>query len=171
MEVSFPEGYRLEQLSREHPRRKFRSGNQRMDDWLLTKALQQQNKRLSKTSVLLEDGEIAGYYTLAMSHVGFGELPDEIRKALPKRLLPAIVLGWLGVSETQQGQGLGTRLLAAALVDCHRASQIVPFIGVVLDALDETTKQFYERFDFQSLPGHSMRMFLTADRLEQMTGE
>ena len=94
--VRFPEGFRLERLRREHPRRQFQSGDHDVDDWLATKALQNQEKRLSVTKVLLDEtGAIAGYYTLATGQVDFAELPAEATKRLPRRLLPVAVLAWL----------------------------------------------------------------------------
>jgi uncharacterized protein (DUF1778 family) len=47
-----PHGFRLEPLRRAHPRRSFRCGEEKVDDWLATKALQHQEKRLSVTKVL-----------------------------------------------------------------------------------------------------------------------
>jgi hypothetical protein len=90
--VLFPDGFRLESLRRAHPRRSFRCGEDKVDDWLATKALQQQEKRLSVTRVLLDEASaIAGYYTLATGQVDFGDLPPEVAKHLPRRNLPEIV--------------------------------------------------------------------------------
>jgi ribosomal protein S18 acetylase RimI-like enzyme len=167
--VVFPEGYCLEPLQRDHPRSSFRSGVQEVDDWLATKALQNQTKHLSVTRVLLDqEGLIAGYYTVATSQVDFGDLPPEVRKGLPRRMLPVAVLAWLGVSETHQGQGLGRLLLAQALRDCYEAGQTFAFIAVILDCINDTAKAFYQRFDFEELPGHENRLFLSAQRLEAM---
>ena len=58
-------------------------------------------------------------YTLAMGQVNFDELPREMARKLPGTLLPIITLAWLGVDEQYQGRGLGKRLLAQALSDCH----------------------------------------------------
>ena len=111
--VRFPEGFRLAVLRRDHPRKEFSSGEKKVDDWLATKALQNQDKQLSSTKVLLDTaGAIAGYYTLAMGYVDFDDLPDDLRMRLPHRLLPVAVLAWMGVSGSHQGQGHGRRLLA-----------------------------------------------------------
>jgi hypothetical protein len=60
---------------------------------------------------------------------------------------------------------LGERLLAIALRDCWEASRIFPFIAVILDCLDERTRGFYGRWDFQELPNHPLRLFSSAARL------
>jgi GNAT superfamily N-acetyltransferase len=160
---------KLERLQREHSRGRFRSGQADVDEWLATKALQHQEKHLSVTKVLVDDrGAVAGYYTLATGQVDFGELPVELAKRLPRRVLPVAVLAWLGVGESDQGQGLGTRLLAQALRDCYEAGKTFAFIAVILDCVDAAAKSFYQRWDFEALPGHPYRLFLSAKRLEAM---
>lgn len=161
-----PAGYRLERLAKSHPRKRFCSGEPSVDDWLHTKSLQQQSKRLSSSTVLLDPmGEIAGYYTLATGQVDFGDLPIDITKRLPKRVLPVAVLAWLGVSQVHQGHGLGKLLLTQAICDCHEASHTLPFVAVVLDCVSPAAKVFYERFGFQQMPGDPFRMYISADRL------
>jgi GNAT superfamily N-acetyltransferase len=170
--VRFPEGFHLESLHRRHPRKDFRSGEKLVDDWLAAGALQNQDKHLSATKVLLDEaGAIAGYYTLATGQVDFGDLPAEIAKSLPRRLLPVAVLAWLGVSLQRQRQGLGRLLIAQALRDCHEAGKTFAFIAVILDCLNDAAKAFYQQWDFQELPGHPHRLFLSARRLEAMMGE
>ncbi len=165
--VRFPEGFRLETLRREHPRPKFRSGQRQVDDWLATKALQHQEKRLSVTRVLLDGvGGLAGYYTLATGQVDFSELPADVVRRLPRRQLPVAVLAWLGVDQGFQGRGLGGLLLAQALRDCHDAGKTFSFIAVILDCVDDAAKAFYQRYDFQELPGHPYRLFLSAAQLD-----
>jgi GNAT superfamily N-acetyltransferase len=167
--VQFPADLTLEALRRDHPRRRFASGQPKVDDWLRSKALQQQDKHLSATKVLLDaEGKIAGYYTLAIGQVDFGDLPASLSKTLPKRFLPVALLAWLGVSHDRQGQGLGKRLLAQALVDCHHASATFPFIAVILDCVDEAAKAFFQAHDFAELPGHANRLYLSARQLEAM---
>jgi GNAT superfamily N-acetyltransferase len=167
--VSLHAGFRLEALEREHPRRAFESVETTVDNWLNTKALQHQNKRLSVTKVLLDEtGAIAGYFTLATGQVDFGELPIDLAKHLPRRQLPVAILAWLGVARDRQGQGLGRLLLAQALTDCYEAGKTFAFIAVILDCVDDRAKAFYQRWDFQELPGHPYRLFLSANQLDAL---
>jgi GNAT superfamily N-acetyltransferase len=165
----FPAGFQLERLARAHPRKEFRSGAAEVDEWLTKNALQNQDKHLSTTRVLLDErGQIAGYFTLASGQVDFGDLPPDEAKKLPRRLLPVAVLAWLGVSVEHQGKGLGRLLLAQALRDCYEAGHTFAFIAVVLDCVNDAAKAFYQKFDFRELPGHPYRLFLSAARLEAM---
>ena len=85
----FPEGWSIEALVRSHPRRKFESGNDDVDEWLKKSAFQSQKKHLTTTKVLLDEGrEIAGYYTLAFSQVDFSDLPADLVKKLPRQRSP-----------------------------------------------------------------------------------
>ena len=170
--VRLPQGLRIEQLRREHSRRKFRSGEERVDQWLASKALQHQDKHLSATKALVDDaGTIAGYYTLATGQVDFGDLPVELVKQLPRRVLPVAVLAWLGVDARHQGRGLGGSLLAQALRDCWEAGKTFAFVAVILDCVSDDAKKFYQHWDFQELPSHPYRLFLSAKRLKAMMGE
>jgi GNAT superfamily N-acetyltransferase len=167
--IRFPDGFRLEPLRRSHPRKRFRSGEGQVDGWLSSKALQNQDKHLSATKVLLDDTDaIAGYYTLATGQVDFSDLPGEAAKGLPRRLLPVAVLAWLGVSAGHQGRGLGRLLLAQALRDCYEAGKTFAFVAVILDCISDAAKAFYQQWDFQELPGRPYRLFLSAKQLDAM---
>lgn len=164
--VLLPEGFCCEPLRKDHPRAAFACGNVPVDAWLAKHALQNQDKHLSVTRVLVApDGAIAGFYTLATGQVGFGDLPAEIAKRLPRRALPVAVLAWLGVDQHFGGRGLGTRLLAQALADCHAAGRTFAFVAVVIDCIDEAAKAFYQRWDFREIPGRPLRLFLSAQGL------
>lgn len=167
--VAFPQDFRLESLQRGHPRRHFDCGQGEVNDWLRSKALQHQEKRLSSTRVLVSpDGGIAGYYTLATGQVDFGDLPTELVRKLPRRALPVAVVAWLGVSLAHQGQQLGERLFAQALRDCYQAGQTFAFVAVILDCIDDRAKRFYQRWDFVELPGNPYRLFLSSQTLAAM---
>ena len=159
--VAFPDGLNLSTLERKHRRKTFDCGEPSVNDWLRARALQNLDKRLSTTRVLLTvDGDIAGFYTLATGQVDFGDLPQELSRSLPRRALPVAVLAWLGVDRGFQGRGLGNRLLAQALRDCYTAGETFAFIAVILDCLNDQAKRFYQRWDFQELPGNPYRLFL-----------
>lgn len=133
------------------------------------KALQHQVKHLSATKILLDDADvISGYYTLATGQIDFSDLPAEVAKNLPRRVLPAAVLAWLGVELNRQSQELGRMLLAQALRDCWEAGKTFPFVAVVLDCLNGSAKRFYQHYDFAELPGHPFRLYLSAKHLEAM---
>ncbi|MCA9215610.1 MAG: GNAT family N-acetyltransferase [Planctomycetales bacterium] len=167
--VQFPAGWYVELLSKAHNRRKFSSGHLDVDRWFKQTAFQSQKKHLTVTKVLLDaTGSVAGFYSLATSQIDFSDLPPEISKSLPKRLLPVAVLAWFGVDYRQQGQGIGKRLLATALRDCYEASDTFAFIAVILDCIDTSAKHFYRQFHFAELPGYPLRLFVPFRLLKEM---
>ncbi len=171
-QVSWPDGFSIEQLKKSYKRSSFSSGTESVDEWLKKHAHQAQKKRLSITRVLVKETDIiAGYYTLAMGQVNFDLLPIDMAKKMPDTLLPVITLAWLGLDQRFQNRGLGKRLLAQALVDCHNTGQIMPFIAVLLDCATVNAKSFYRHFDFEELPGHRMKLMLSWKLLDQMMKE
>lgn len=168
-EVVFPDGFRLVPLERGHRRRSFNCGDEQVNDWLWTKAHQHQKKHLSSTKVLIDStGAIAGFYTLATGQADFGDLPADLTRKLPRRVLPVAILAWLGVGVGHQKRGLGERLLASALRDCHDAGKTFAFIAVVIDCLNDAGKSFYNRWGFSELPGHPYRLILSTKQLDAM---
>lgn len=164
--VRFPAGYRLSRLQRDHPRASFDCGSDRVNDWLHTKADQAQRKFLSATTVLLDSQDsIAGFYTLALGQVEFSELPPANTRKLPKSPLPIVKLAWLGVHNAHQKKGLSERLIAQAMHDCYEASQLLPFVAVIVDCLEESLKELYARWDFADVPANPTRVFLSASQL------
>lgn len=162
-------GFRVERLRRDHARQRFRCGEQDVDDWLSANALQQQEKHLSVTTVLVDSADaVAGYYTLASGQVDFADLPMALTKRLPRRMLPVAVLAWFGISVDHQGQGLGRLLLARALRECFDASKTFAFVAVIVDCVSNDAKKFYQQWDFEELPGHPNRLFLSAKLLDRM---
>jgi GNAT superfamily N-acetyltransferase len=108
--------------------------------------------------LVLQDGTIAGYYTLSSTSVQLGELPDKTVRKLPRYpLVPATLLGRLAVDRRQQGKGYGRFLLADALYRAVR-SEIASF-AVIVDAKDENARRFYERESFLPFPDQPMKLF------------
>ena len=160
---------RVERLGRKHPRGRFQCGESQVEEWLATRAFQHQEKNLSVTKVLLDAAEnIAGYYTLATGQIDFGELPIDIRRALPRRALPVAVLAWFGIASKYQAQGLGSRLLAMRLRDCWEAGKTFAFVAVLLDCLNDSAKSFYQLWNFTELPGHPLRLYLSTRMLDAL---
>ena len=99
-------------------------------------------------------------------------LGDGVRVGVRVAVGVAIRVGvWLGVAVAHQGKGLGKRLLAQALRDCHEAGRTFAFVAVILDCVNDAARAFYKQFDFEQLPGHPYRLFLSAKRLQAMMGE
>ena len=153
------EQLRVEPLGSGHDRSGFDSGVEPLDRYFRAQASQDARKNMAAPFVLvLEDGTIAGYYTLSSTSVQLSELPEQTVRKLPRYpLVPATLLGRLAVDRRQQGKGYGRFLLADAL---YRAAQSeIASFAVIVDAKDDSARRFYERESFLPFPDEPMKLF------------
>ena len=67
-----------------------------------------------------------------------------------------------------QGQGIGELLLADALQRCLRLAAEIGMIGVIVDAKDETARQWYARYEFERLPDAPLTLWLPTMAIERL---
>lgn len=152
----------IERLARRHNRAAFRSSEVSLTEYLQRYALQNDERNVGRTFVAVgDDGEtILGYFTLAMGHVCREALSPAARKRLPAYPIPVALLGRLAVDAGAAGRGLGKLLLFAALRRALEASELVAAYAVVVDALNESARQFYLHFGFIPFEDSPNRLFL-----------
>lgn len=150
----------IEPLSREHDRQAFDCGDEEVTRFLREKAMQDQERDLSRTMVLVNPkaskATIIGYHTLVMTQVRQEEIPNDRPRI--KRGISVILLGQLGVDIKFQGQGLGDLLLMDVQARVDEISQKVGIRALMLDARNESLAAWYEKHDFIRFP-NSLRMF------------
>ena len=162
-------GFDLEMLSGAHERQGFHSGRESLDRYLQDTAKGHLKKGVSVTRVLVDRGSkepkpILGYFTLTTVVAEAKEWPGVV-KGLPRMPVPVVLLGRLAVSETAQGKGIGSLLLAAAREIASASLAGTGGIGLAVDAADEEVVRFYEKFGFRRVSGGSLRLFLPAASL------
>ncbi|MDA1050847.1 MAG: GNAT family N-acetyltransferase [Planctomycetota bacterium] len=141
----------VRRLRPEDDRTAFASGNVDLDRFFQNYAGQNQFRHyVGTTYVAVEQLELLGYVTVAATSIVVEDLPDRLRKRLPKYPLPALRIARLGVAKSAQGQGVGKRLLRAAFHIAHEMSKLAGCCGVLVDAKPEAVA-FYEQFGFESL--------------------
>src|SRR5713226_122017 len=108
-EPRHPSRWVIEPLRNDHNRAGFSCGNASLDRYLKEQAGQDFRRGCATSFVLAAkrgDTSILGYYTLSSYGIDVGELPVEAAKKLPRYpLIPATMLGRLGVDRRYQGQG------------------------------------------------------------------
>lgn len=165
--------FRLEHLGKAHDRGSFRCGVEALDRYLQKQASQDARKDVATPFVLIETGTglIAGYFTLSAFGVNMDDLPEDISEKLPRYgQAPATLIGRLAVDLRFQGRGVGRRLLIGACEKALAAAATLAVWAVVVDAKDESAKNFYERFGFTPMPEHPRRLFLTMKQLRHSGG-
>lgn len=148
---------------------RFQCGVPDLDDWLQRHAMQASGHG-TRTYVLVEQDDVVGYFAISPHFLQRDDAPRNIGRGSPQQI-PAILLGKLALDESLQGQGLGTELLIFALRTIIQAARVAGGRLVVVDAIDEAARRFYEHHDFQKLPGNERRLVLklsTAARALEM---
>jgi GNAT superfamily N-acetyltransferase len=159
----------IESLNDQHDRSSFSCGNDDLDRYFRTLAGQDARRRLSTVFVLIDvaGGDIAGFYTLSACQIDPRSLSPKLAQRLPRRPLPATLIGRLGVDLRFRRQGLGGFLLIDALVRAVRGSREIGALAVVVDAKDDSARSFYERYGFQRFEDDAYRLFLPMSDAER----
>jgi predicted GNAT family N-acyltransferase len=161
----------VEPLGSEHDRAAFSCGVAALDLYLKQQASQDARNRVAAPFVLraADSPRIIGYYTLSAATIELKELPSDATRRLPRYpLLPAVLLGRLAVDREFAGQGWGKVLLVDAPRRSLVQSRQIAAMAVVVDAKDDATRGFYERYGFQQLLEHQNRLFLPMKTIEQL---
>jgi len=143
----------------------FRCGTAALDDYIRRYAAQDVKRSLARVFVATPEAaprQLAGYFTLSAASVSATDLPEPLRRKLPRYPVPVALLGRLAVATAARGQGLGGILLADALIKVAHASRVLAMAGMVVDAKDEDAASFYRHFGFIALPGQPGRLLLSA---------
>lgn len=165
-------GFVTEALTRDHRRDSFVSGVAALDRYLHELALQDVKRRVAGCYVAVaDDGDIAGFYTLAATHVPMDALPPETTKKLPRYpVVPAMLMGRLAVASKHQRHGLGRALVADAVIRTCRLG--TGAFALIVDAKDKAAVAFYEANGFVAIPNEARRLFLPiATALEILVGK
>jgi len=144
-------------LTAEHQLDGFACGVESLDDWLKRRAYANQISGTSRTYVVAESMRVMGYYCLASGALALNDAPAPVRRNMPDPV-PIAVLGRLAIDQTYQGQGLGVALLQDAVLRTCQASAIVGIRGILVHALSDAAKTFYEHHGFVASPSQPMTL-------------
>ena len=138
----------------------FECGEAVLDDWLKRRALSNQSSGASRTFVVTDEGgHVRGYYAIAAGAVSHQLATSGVRRNTPDPI-PVMVLARLAVDRRAQGLHLGAALLQDAVNRAVAVSQNAGVRALLVHALHEKAKKFYEHYGFQSSPTHPMTLML-----------
>jgi len=149
-----------EKLQPEHDVSKFDCADPVLNDWLRRRALQNQQSGASSTYVVLDNRRVAGYYSLAAGSVARESAPGRVRRNVPDPV-PVVVLGRLAIDQDYQRQGLGRSLLRDAILRVLQAADIIGVRAILVHALFEEAKRFYEKCGFTASPINPLTLMIT----------
>jgi GNAT superfamily N-acetyltransferase len=153
----------IEPLNPTHDRAGFQCGVEALDRYLKKQAKQDIKRRISRVFVAtMPDNPkaVMGYYTLSTLSIELDQLPEKLARKLPKHPVPAALIGRPATCNAAQGQGIGKLLLADAIKRTLAVSDQIAIYAMVVDAINDNAKGFYEQFGFSRLSDDSPRLFL-----------
>ncbi len=174
MTTSGRKGFKTVPISPDDVQSGFCCGVHALDDFFARHAFTNDNVGLGKTFVLHPEREttglpaVLGFYTLSMAEIEGTRLPTSPLHRLPGYPLPVALLGRLAVARDLRGRGIGGRLLRDALMRVVSVSGSVGCFGVIVDAKDESSEQFYDHYGFVTVGTQTWprRMFLSINTLK-----
>jgi predicted N-acetyltransferase YhbS len=126
----------------------FQSGDEALDRFFHRYAGQNQFRHyLGVTYVAVDGGRVLGYATVAPRHVDIEDLPERVRKKLPRYPVPVLGLARLAVDKVAQSMGLGGQLLRFVLELASKMADAIGCAGVVVDAKPNAA-DFYAKYGF-----------------------
>lgn len=147
-------------LAASHLLDEFASGEACLDEWLKRRALSNQLSGASRTFVILDQEEhVLGYYAMAAGAVSHRMATDGVRRNMPDPI-PVMVLARLAIDQRVQGIKLGAALLQDAVNRAVAVSQNAGVRALLVHALHDRAKRFYEHYGFQESPHHPMTLML-----------
>jgi GNAT superfamily N-acetyltransferase len=141
----------IERLRRDHDL-SFDCGNPTLTTWLQKFAWANQQADSAKTYVAGRGNRVVGYYALTAGSVHKHESPERIARGLANHPVGVVLLARLAVDVSEQGKGLGKALLFDALKRVEEAADIVGVRAVMVHAIDDAARKFYEYFNFDPSP-------------------
>jgi GNAT superfamily N-acetyltransferase len=149
-----------EPLTASHRLDDFECGETVLDDWLKRRAFANQASGASRTFVVTDGGgSVRGYYAMAAGAVSHQLATSAVRRNMPDPV-PVMVLARLAVDRRAQGLHLGAALLQDAVSRAVAVSQNAGVRALLVHALHERARQFYEHYGFTPSPVHSLTLML-----------
>jgi predicted N-acetyltransferase YhbS len=154
-----------EPLTAQHDVTSFQSGVETLDRWLRQRALKNQVSGASRTFVACEGDRVMAYYALASGAVAVEVASGRFKRNMPDPI-PVVVLGRLAVDQTLQSKGIGRALVQDAGLRVLQAASAIGIRGMLVHALSDEAKAFYERVGFDPSPFDPMILMATLAALQ-----
>jgi len=154
-------------LDAEHELDAFNSGVDQLDDWLKRHAMHNEVDDGSRTFVACVGRRVIGYYSLAAGSVIRGVATNRVRRNMPEPI-PVALLGRLAIDQSWQGRGLGADLLRDAMLRMMSAGGTIGIRAILVHAISDAAKSFYERHGFKVSPVEPLTLMMTLAEVRRM---
>jgi len=159
----------IEPLNAAHDRAGFHCDVESLDYYIHKQAGQDIRRRISRVFVALVPDRpktVVGYYSLSTLSIELSQLSENLAQKLPRHSIPAALIGRLAVSKNARGYEVGKMLLTDAIKRTLSVSDQIAIYAMVVDAISDNARDFYEQFGFTRLSDDSSRLFLPLKSFE-----
>ncbi len=147
-------------LTSAHQLDEFECGESVLDERLKRRAMANQLSGATRTFVVADqDKRVYGYYAMAAGAVSHKLASSAVRRNMPDPI-PVMVLARLAVDTRAQGIKLGASMLRDAVNRAVAVSENAGVRALLVHALHDRARQFYEHYGFQVSPAHPMTLML-----------
>lgn len=149
-------------LDGEHRVNGFDCGVGSLDVWLVKHARAAAGAGSARTYVVLdsEQDRVVGYHALSLASIEHGDATDRARSGMPKHPIPAMLLARLAVDGAVQRRGIGAFLLRDAMSRALSVAEQAGMRLLLVHALNDEARAFYERFGFEASPTDAVNLQL-----------
>ena len=149
-----------EPIAPHHDVADFDCGVASLNQWLTSHAVHAAAAGSARAFVVedLQQRRVVGYHALAAASMTLREATPRAARGMPRHPIPAALLARLAVDAAVQGQGLGAWLLRDAMLRALGASEAMGVRVLVVHALDDHARAFYERHGFEPSPTDPMNL-------------
>jgi GNAT superfamily N-acetyltransferase len=108
---------------------------------------------------------VVGYYALASGALAHSDAPGRMKRNMPDPV-PMAILARLAIDRSMHGRGLGVALLQDAVLRVREAASIIGIRGVLVHAISDEARAFYEHHGFIASATNPFTLILSvADKL------
>ena len=161
-----PELNAPEALNKYHIIDEFDCGIVSLNDWLKDRALKNEIMGASRTYVACVENRVVAYYAIATGAVRQEDAPGNIRRNMPDPI-SVMVICRLAVDTHWQDKGLGGDMLSNAVKCILNASDIVGSRSIIVHALSDNARRFYEHYGFLSSPSDPMDLMISIKEVKE----
>ena len=168
-QLKTPPSLSFQELSPDLPSGLFDCGKEAVNRYIRKSALKEHNTFKARVHTALnEDGQCLAFYALHMHGERTGRAAGSVGKiksdaAGYEHAVPVVCLSWLGVhKECQRGTGLryGEQTLEDAVIRTAQIAQSTGMYGLLVQALDEEAKAFFESWNFDQISKYDPKRLL-----------
>ena len=146
----------------------FDCGQPALNQFLQRYALVNQKAHSAQTYVCCWQGQVVGFYSLAVGSVDVADAPLRVVKGLARYPVPVMILARLAVAQAHQGKGLGRALLKDALLRTAQAADIAGIRCLVVHAKDDAARQWYASWELEPSPTDAYHLYLMLKDLKAL---